>query len=107
MFLPSLPLPPLSMPDYPRQKQGEPAASPPPGGRLSRLIDGFNPAITLLMAVWVVGLTARRYLLERELLTGFADRALTSLAFVVPLMLVGWAALEYLDKKFGTGRTED
>ena len=97
------------MPDYPRQKKGEPAAPPTaqehaePSGRLAKLIDGFNPAITLLMLVWVVGLSARRYLLERELLTGFADRALTSLAFVVPLMLVGWAVLEYLDKKFGTG----
>ena len=96
------------MPDYPRQKQGEPAAqASQPSGRLARLIDGFNPAITLLMLVWVVGLTARRYLLERELLVGFADRALTSLAFVVPLMLIGWAALEYLDKKFGTGKDEE
>jgi hypothetical protein len=97
------------MPDYPRQQKGEPAAPQQrqePSGPLARLIDGFNPAITLLMVVWVVGLTARRYLLERDLLVGFADRALTSLSFVVPLMLVGWAALEYLDKKFGTGREE-
>ena len=98
------------MPDYPRQKQGEPTAPqsrPEPSGRLAKLIDGFNPAITLLMLVWVLGLSARRYLLERDLLTGFADRALTSLSFVVPLMLVGWAVLEYLDKKFGTGSEQD
>jgi hypothetical protein len=96
------------MPDYPRQNQGEPAApqQPAPNGPIARLIDGFNPAVTLLMAVWVIGLTARRYLLERELLVGFADRALTSLSFVVPLMLVGWAVLEYLDKKFGTGQDD-
>ncbi len=70
---------------------------------LSRLIDNYNPAITLLMVVWVVGLTARRYAVERGLLSGFAERGLTSLVFVVPLMLAGWALLAFLDRKYNLG----
>lgn len=74
-----------------------------PRGLLSGLIDNFNPGITLLVLVWVVGLSARRYLLERDQLTGFADRGLTSLAFVVPLMLIGWAVLALADRYFNLG----
>lgn len=74
-----------------------------PPGLFSRLIDNFNPGITLLVLVWVVGLSARRYLLERDQLTGFADRGLTSLAFVVPLMLIGWAVLALADRYFNLG----
>ena len=69
----------------------------------TRLIDGFNPGITLLVLVWVVGLTARRYLLERGRLEGFAERGLTSLAFVVPLMLAGWAVLAAADHYLDLG----
>ena len=72
-------------------------------GFFSRLIDNFNPGITLVVLVWVVGLTARRYLLERGQLTGFADRGLTSLAFAAPLMLVGWAVLAVADRYFDLG----
>ena len=68
-----------------------------------RLIDAFNPGVTLLVLVWVVGLTARRYLIERGRLEGFADRGLTSLAFVVPLMLAGWAVLAVADRYFDLG----
>jgi hypothetical protein len=66
-------------------------------GLYARIIDNFNPAITLLVLVWVVGLTARRILIERGQLEGIADRGLTSLAFVVPLMLLGWAADRFFD----------
>ena len=72
-------------------------------GLFGRLIDNFNPGITLLVLVWVVGLTARRYLVERDQLSGIADRGLTSLAFVVPLMLIGWAVLAAADRYFGLG----
>ncbi|MGH7676881.1 MAG: hypothetical protein ACRENU_00360 [Gemmatimonadaceae bacterium] len=72
-------------------------------GLFGRLIDHFNPGITLLMLVWVVGLTARRYLVERDQLSGIADRGLTSLAFVVPLMLIGWAVLAVADRYFELG----
>ena len=74
-------------------------------GLLSRLIDSYNPGITLLMLVWVVGLSARRYLVERDQLPGggLADRMLTSLAFVVPLMLVAWAVLAIADRRFKLG----
>ena len=87
----------------------KPPKSPKPGvesdgrGLLARLIDIFNPGITLLVLVWVVGLTARRYLVERDRLAGIADQALTSLAFVVPLMLVGWAALAIADRYWDLG----
>jgi hypothetical protein len=82
-----------------------PEAAPRPRSLLSRLIDSYNPGITLLMLVWVVGLSARRYLVERDQLTagGLADRMLTSLAFVVPLMLVGWAVLAFADRRFKLG----
>ena len=89
------------MPDVTRQHPEEDRR-----GIYARLIDSFNPAITLLVLVWVVGLTARRILLERGQLEGIADRGLTSLAFVVPLMLLGWA----VDRYFGLGvfpREED
>ena len=74
-------------------------------GFLSRLIDNFNPGVTLLVLVWVVGLSARRYLVERDQLPGggIADRGLTSLAFVVPLMLIGWAVLAVADRYFDLG----
>jgi hypothetical protein len=83
----------------------EPASGQKSRGPLSRLIDSFNPGITLLVLVWVVGLSARRYLLERDQLTGggLADRMLTSLAFVVPLMLVGWAVLAIADRRYKLG----
>ena len=68
-----------------------------PSSSLSRLIQKFNPAVTLLVLVWVIGLSARRYLLERGELSGFAERGLTSLAFVVPLMLIGWGVDRYFD----------
>jgi hypothetical protein len=79
-------------------------------GLLSRLIANYNPGITLLVLVWVVGLSARRYLIERGQLSGFAERALTSLAFVVPLMLAGWAVLAAADHYLDLGlfpRDED
>lgn len=79
-------------------------------GLLTRLIDNYNPGITLLVLVWVVGLSARRYLVERDQLIGIADRGLTSLAFVVPLMLAGWAVLAVADHYFDLGvfpRDED
>lgn len=72
-------------------------------GLLSRLICAYNPGITLLVLVWVVGLTARRYLIERGQLSGFAERGLTSLAFVVPLMLAGWAVLAVADHYLNLG----
>jgi hypothetical protein len=89
------------MPEVTRQRPDEDRR-----GFYARIIDNFNPAITLLVLVWVVGLTARRILVERGQLEGIADRGLTSLAFVVPLMLLGWAA----DRFFGLGvfpREED
>jgi hypothetical protein len=91
--------------DPPRPRSGHQAR-----GFLARLIDGFNPGITLLVLVWVVGLTARRHLIERGQLSGFAERGLTSLAFVVPLMLTGWAVLAVADHYLDLGlfpRDED
>lgn len=84
-------------------KQPLPKELEPRRSLMSRLIDAFNPGVTLLVSVWVVGLTARRYLIERDRLEGIADQALTSLAFVVPLMLVGWAVLAIADRRWNLG----
>jgi hypothetical protein len=91
------PLPPPMSPNVPSESR------PSPRSLLGRLIDGYNPGITLLVLLWVIGLTARRYLLERDRLVGFAEQALTSLVFVVPLMLVGWAVLAIADRYFALG----
>jgi hypothetical protein len=60
---------------------------------LSRLIERFNPGVTLLVAVWTIAFELRRWLEARGTLTPVADEALLSLLFVVPIMLVGWAAI--------------
>jgi hypothetical protein len=89
-------LPPMSKQPFPKELASRRSL-------ISRLIDAFNPGVTLLVSVWVVGLTARRYLIERDRLEGIADQALTSLAFVVPLMLVGWAVLAIADRRWNLG----
>ena len=87
--------PPHTMPQDYHPFPQEPEQTP--RSALSRLIHNFNPAVTLLVLVWVIGLSARRYLLERGELSGFAERGLTSLAFVVPLMLIGWGVDRFFD----------
>ena len=60
---------------------------------LTRIIDGYNPGITMLLLIWVAGLSLRMWLDRVGMLTQVADEALRSLIYVVPIMLIGWAAL--------------
>jgi len=69
----------------------------------ARVIDGYNPGVTMLVSVWVVGFALRVWLVQRELLTQIADEALMSLLFVVPIMLVGWGVAAVADRRFKLG----
>ena len=71
------------------------------GNVLSRIIEAYNPGVTFLVAVWVVGYSCRQILDIRGLLTDTIDDALTSLLFVVPIMLLGWGALSLLQRLTG------
>jgi hypothetical protein len=84
--------------------------SPVPANVLGRLIDAYNPGVTLLVLVWVIAHSVRRYLMEREALSRTGYEALTSLIYVVPVMLVGWALLTASKRFLGLsvfGRDDD
>jgi len=72
-------------------------------GLIARLIDGYNPAITMLLSIWVLAIATRRYLSERDLLSQTGYEALTSLVYVIPVMLVAWAVLAVSDRVWGLG----
>lgn len=80
-----------------------PAPKPAPqrGSLLSRMIEAYNPGVTFLVAVWVTGYACRQILETRGMLTDTIDDALTSLLFVVPIMLLGWGALSLLQRLTG------
>lgn len=69
----------------------------------ARVIDAFNPGVTMLVAIWSVGLALRGWLARNGLLTELGDDALRSLIYVVPVMLVGWGLLTVADRRFGLG----
>ena len=70
---------------------------------LTRIIDGHNPGVTMLLLVWLGGLTLRMWLDRAGMLTDLTDDALRSLIYVVPVMLVGWAALAIANTVFKLG----
>jgi hypothetical protein len=70
-------------------------------GAFTRLIDGFNPGVTMLVSIWVAAFALRRWLQDHELLSQIGYEALTSLIYVVPVMLVGWTALTISERWFG------
>jgi hypothetical protein len=76
---------------------------------LARTIDNHNPGVTMLVSIWAAGFALRAWLTQHGLLTQIADEALTSLLFVVPIMLVGWATMAVVDKRFKLGlfRSDD
>lgn len=78
-------------------------AAASPRGLIARVIDGYNPGVTMLVSIWAVGFAVRAWLLQRELLTQIADEALMSLLFVVPIMLVGWGVAAVADRRFKLG----
>jgi hypothetical protein len=70
---------------------------------IGRLIDAYNPGVTMLVLIWTVAFSVRRYLLSRGALSQTGWEALTSLIYVVPIMLVGWATLAVFDRMFRLG----
>jgi hypothetical protein len=67
-----------------------------------KTIDAYNPGVTFLVTMWVAGISVRKYLADHEQLTQLRYEALTSLIYVVPVMLVGWAALSWLERPRST-----
>jgi hypothetical protein len=70
----------------------------PARGALTRLIDAYNPGVTMLVSVWAAAFSARRYMMMRDALSQTGWEALTSLIYVVPIMLVGWAVLSIVER---------
>ena len=64
-----------------------------------KTIDAYNPGVTFLMTIWVIGISVRKYLADHEQLTQLRYEALTSLIYVVPVMLVGWAILTIFESR--------
>lgn len=78
-----------------------PPSSQPPRGVVARVIDSFNPGVTMLVAIWSAGYATRTMLIRRGALTQIAEEALLSLLLVVPLMLIGWAVLTLVERATG------
>jgi hypothetical protein len=70
---------------------------------LGKVIDRFNPGVTMLLAAWLCGLAVRRFFLERGGLTQTGYEAVTSLIYVAPSMLLAWGALAVADRVLGLG----
>jgi hypothetical protein len=74
-----------------------------PTGLVARLIDAFNPGVTMLLGAWLGGLSVRRYFLDRSHLSQTGYEALTSLIYVAPSMLIAWGCLVVADRVFELG----
>ena len=68
-------------------------SAPPPRSVVARVIEIYNPGVTMLVAIWSAGFAVRTLLIRRGALTQVAEEALLSLLLVVPLMLIGWGLL--------------
>ena len=75
----------------------------PACGRVTRLIDSYNPGITLLVLLWTAAFGLHGWLAQRGRLEQIGDDALRSLLYVIPIMLVGWGALALADRRFRLG----
>jgi hypothetical protein len=70
---------------------------------VSRLIDAYNPGITILVLLWMGAYAVRQRLIQTGALTDLVDDALKSLLLVIPLMLAGWGPLVAVDRRFRLG----
>jgi hypothetical protein len=69
----------------------------------SRLIDSYNPGITLLVVLWTVAFALRDRLLKAGPVEQSIDNAIKSLLLVIPIMLGAWAVLTVVDRRFRLG----
>ncbi len=53
----------------------------------------------MLVVVWTAAFVLRSRLAQFDRLSDVANEALLSLLFIVPIMLVGWAALAVIDRR--------
>lgn len=70
---------------------------------LAKLIDAYNPGITMLVVLWIVAFAAREKLIQTGALAEMGDNALKSLLLVIPIMLAGWGVLAAVDRRFRLG----
>ena len=75
----------------------------PARGFVARIVESYNPGITLLVLLWAGAFGVRNWLTEHGQLEQIADDALRSLLYVIPIMLVGWGALVLADRRFRLG----
>ena len=68
-----------------------------------RLIDRYETGVASLVVLWTAAFMLRGRLAQTERLTDIGNEALLSLLFVVPTMLVAWAALAFADRRFKLG----
>ena len=66
-----------------------------PRGFFARVIDAYNPGVTMLVSIWAAGFALRTWLVRRGLLTQVTNEALMSLLFVVPIMLLASLLLAF------------
>ena len=76
---------------------------PTPPTSTKRLIDRHETGVALLVIVWSLALLSRDWLSAHDALTTVRDEALSSLIYVVPAMLAGWALLALGDRYVRVG----
>jgi hypothetical protein len=70
---------------------------------ITKLVDRYNPGITLLVLLWVAGFAVRQRLATTGSLGVLTNEAFLSLLYVIPVLLGGWATLSAADKFLGLG----
>jgi hypothetical protein len=78
-------------------------SSQPKTGLFARVIDAYNPGVTMLLVIWSAAFALRSWLTRHEMLTKVGDDALRSLLYVVPIMLIGWPVMAIADRAFKLG----
>jgi hypothetical protein len=78
-----------------------------PRPRAASFVDRYETGVALLVAAWTAAFLVRSRLAQSDRLTELANEALLSLLLVVPIMLVGWAALVVADRWFKLKQSRD
>ena len=71
--------------------------------RFARLVDRYETSVVFLVVAWTVAFLVRSRLAQTDRLSDVVNEALLSLLFVVPIMLIAWAALAVADRRFKLG----